>query len=421
MKFSTFIKRVFLYIPNNIKISLTHQNYKKRLKEFKNIIRQRKLKVCFLNSENSKWVYQSLYDELIKSDFFTPQILISLDKNHNDSDIEKLKSNYEFFASRGMNTEYAFDTQTKKYIPISKFSPDIFFYQEPWQLPEEQKPFNVSKYALCCYSSYGSGTTNGKNEYCARFFKEVWAYFLDNNFVKKVLINHGISSKNLVVTGSIKLDAYLNPINPNKQIWQTNKFRIIYAPHFSFNPNSILKFGTFDIYYKFFMEYAKSHPEIEFIFKPHPTLKETILREKLMDEKGIQDYYSFWTTSENTHLWEKGDYFDMFRTSDLMITDCNSFLTEYLPTQKPLIRLISSKTTGLNQFGEEITKGYYNIHSIEELKSTLDKLITGNEDNLKIERQKCLEKLIMPKHGVSSVIMNYLTNQIKKGILWISQ
>ena len=100
-----------------------------------------------------------------------------------------------------------------------------------------------------------------------------------------------------------------------------------------------------------------------------------------------------------------------------MITDCNSFLTEYLPTKKPLIRLISSRTTGLNEFGEEITKGYYNIHNIEKLKSTLDKLITYNEDNLKIERQKCLEKLIIPKNGVSFVIINYLINQIKKGIL----
>ncbi len=416
MKILSLFTIAFLYIPNNIKGILAHKNYKKRLKELQKVIGQRKLKVCFLNSENSKWVYQSLYDELCKSDLFTPQIIVALDRRFDNAEIERLKSNYEFFKSRGMNVVCSFDIENKKHIPLNKFCPDILFYQEPWQLPEIYKPYEVSKYALCCYNSYGTGTTNGKNEYCARFFKEVWAYFLDNEFVKKTLENHGVSNKNLVVTGSIKLDSYLSPANPEKQLWKTDNYRIIYAPHFSFYKTSTLKFGTFDKYYKFFIEYAKFHPEIEFVFKPHPMLKKTIIRKKLMSPEETEKYYSFWEESSNTHLWEKGDYFDIFKTSNLMITDCNSFLTEYLPTQHPLIRLVPEKTIGLNIFGEEITQGYYKIHNLEELKEILDKLIIQKQDPLEDERKKCLEKLILPQNGVCSVIINYLINRIREGV-----
>lgn len=415
MDLKTFVERSLSYFPNNLKLILTHHNYKKILRKLKKEFGKRKLRVCFLNSENSKWVYGSLYDKLIKSKFFTPVVLLVVDKDYSDRDIEKLKTNYEFFNSRGMNVEYAFDIETKEHIPLSEFNPDIIFYQEPWTLPRIQQPRHTSKYSLCCYCSYGTGTTNGRNEYCSRFFKEVWAYFLDNNFVKKVLTNHGVNGKNLVVTGSIKLDAYSYPLNPDKQIWQTNNFRIIYAPHFSFAKDSILKFGTFDIYYKFFVEFAKSHPEIEFIFKPHPVLRKMIVQEHLMTEAETDDYYAFWANSNNTHFYDKGDYFDIFKTSDMMITDCNSFLTEYLPAQKPLIQLIAGKSIGLNEFGEEITKGYYKVHNLEELKAALNKLIIQKDDTLKEERKKCMEKLIMPQIGTAGVIMNYLIEKIKNG------
>lgn len=415
MDLKTFLTRLIFYFPNNIKIILTHKNYKKSLKRLKNDFGKRKLNVCFLNSENSKWVYQSLYNQLQTSDYFEPLVIATIDKNFSENDLNKLQTNYEFFKSKGINVEYGFDITDKTHIPLSKYSPDIIFYQEPWHLPRNQQPSQTSKYALCCYCSYGTGTTNGRNEYCARFFKEVWKYFLDNNFVKQVLIKHGINEENLFVTGSIKLDAYLNPVNTTKQVWTTNNFRIIYAPHFSFNKDSILKFGTFDIYYKFFMEFAKAHPEIEFIFKPHPSLRKTIIEQKLMTEEETDKYYNFWNYSENTHLYDKGDYFDIFRTSDLMITDCNSFLTEYLPTQKPVIRLISHKSAGLNEFGEEISRGYYNIYNPDELKTALKNLIVNKQDNLKETRKKCLEKLIMPPNGVSSVIINYLTKIFSEG------
>lgn len=416
MNILVLLKRFLLYIPNNLKTKIIHNNYSNNLKNLQSQFGKRKLKVFFLSTENSKWVYQSLYTVFENSKYFEPTVLVTLNKHYSQSDIKRVKENYQFFKSNNIRVKYGFNIDENKHININEFEPDIVFPEEPWDIAEEQNTYNISKHALCCYCSYGSGTTNGRNEYCSRVFKQVWKYFLDNHEVEKNLIKHGVKQKNLAVTGSIKLDAYLKPVNFEKQIWQSNNFRIIYAPHFSFSKKSILKFGTFDKYYKFFLNFAISNPEIEFVFKPHPNLKKEIIKEKLMTEKDAENYYSQWANHPNTHLYENGNYFDCFKTSDMMITDCNSFLTEYLPTQKPLLQLISKESKGLNKYGEEITGGYYKIHNLEELQNTLNKIICEKQDILLETRKKSSNKLIRPKNGVSQEIFNIITKELQVNI-----
>lgn len=411
MNIPVLLKRFLLYVPNNLKIKVIHRNYTTVLKNLQKDFGKRKLKVCFFSTENSKWVYQSLYKNFENSEYFEPIVIVTLNRNYALTDLKKLEDNFNFFKSNNMNVQYGF--KDNKHIPVDKFNPDIVFLEEPWDIASEQDVYNISKCALCCYCSYGSGTTNGRNEYNSRVFKQVWKYFLDNNVVENVLTSHGVKKRNLVVTGSIKLDAYRDEIDKKNQVWQTDNFRIIYAPHFSFSKNSILKFGTFDKYYKIFLDFAKSHPEIEFVFKPHPNLKKEIIKEKLMSENEAEKYYLEWKNLKNTHLYEKGNYFDIFKGSDMMVTDCNSFLTEYLPTQKPLLQLISSKSVGLNDYGKEISQGYYKIHSIEELQNTLNEIIFQKHDILSEKRKNCLTKLIIPKQGVSQEIFNIITKELQ--------
>ncbi len=412
MKLLTFIKRSIFFVPNEIKTTLIPKNYKKVLKRLKKQLGKEKIKVGVYNSENSKWVYQSLYDEFNKSKLFEPFVLLTLPEISSSIDITKLQTNYEFFKTKKMNVVFAFDVNKKKHIPINKFDVDIVFIDEPWSISPCQDVYSISKKALCCYCSYGCGTSNGRNEYNSRIFKQVWKYFLDNKTVKQVLINHGLKGDNLVVSGSIKLDAYLSPLNPTKQLWETNNFRIIYAPHFSFSKNSILKFGTFDKYYNFFLNFAKKHPEFEFVFKPHPNLKKEITKQYLMTETETEKYYSEWANLPNSHLYTNGDYFDIFKTSDLMITDCNSFLSEYLPSQKPLIQLISNNSVGLNYYRNEICKGYYKVHNLKELQETLENIIHKKTDTLLGERKRCLDKMILPKNGVAKFIENDILSEI---------
>ena len=51
----------------------------------------------------------------------------------------------------------------------------------------------------------------------------------------------------------------------------------------------------------------------------------------------INNYFSEW--EKIGKIYPTGDYYELFSHSDCLITDCISFLAEYLPTGKPVIHL----------------------------------------------------------------------------------
>lgn len=391
------------------------KRYNKTLKKLKN---KEVIRVAFLNCDSSKWVYQSLYEQMASDDRFEPFVLVSVDdillrkKYAYLNYKQQLKDNYEFFKNRGMNVEYAF--ANGKYIDLKKFNPDIVFYEQPWHLPKLHDLGRVSKFALTYYVSYGSSTTNGTNEYKTEFFSDVFRYYLDNAWTKSMLEKHGCIPQRLVVSGSLKLDAYKKPLNPDNLNWRTtDRKRIIWAPHHSFFEGSQLGFGTFDWTYKFMYNYAKEHSEYEFIMKPHPELKRQMVRH-LMSVEDAEKYFEMWRELPNAQVIEGGDYYDMFRTSDLMITDCNSFLFEYLPNNKPLIHLIGKNSVGFNEFGQKIISGYYDVHDIDELKQAIEKILVNGHDTLFEKRSNILKNdVFLPQESVAKFIAKNIENELK--------
>ncbi len=393
------------------KSKTVQKNYQKVLKKLQTEIKNRKLNVVFLCGNNTQWTYQSLYEELANSPHFNVKIIIAL-KEKQINPKEFLIENYNFFKDRGMNVELAMDSEGKKYLSSDTFKPDIIFYDTPWSIPNEYKLSKISKEALCCYTSYGSCITNGSNEFGASFYKEIWTYFLDNKYMVNTLIEHGSDPENLAVSGHLKLDAYLST-EPAKNHWKTdNKLKIIYAPHHSFYKNSVLGFGTFLWNYKFFLEFAKSHPEIDIILKPHPHIKEQIVQQKLMTEKEMRAYFEEWNSLPNVLSYEQGDYFDIFKTSDCLITDCNSFLYEYLPTLKPVIHLISENSVGHNEFGEKIVEGYYKAHNVEEIERFIEQVVINGDDPLKKTREELSAQLVNP-NGNAKFVADYLLEKLE--------
>ena len=402
---------------NSIKIRNQQREVLKRLrKEFP----LRKIKVVFLNSENAKWGYQNLYDELSSNPKFEVQILLTvrldvLKNKYKKLDyVKEIQDSYKFFKELGMNVDYAFDVKSKKFINLNKFKPDIIFYEQPWQIAKIHQLPETSKFSLAFCNSYGSNITAGSNEYSGLLYKDVCTYFLDNNFAKEFLIEKGLDENRLTVAGQLKLDTYQKPIDQSNIIWKTNgKKRIIWAPHHSFYDKSVLRYGTFDWNFKFLYEYAKEHQEFEFILKPHPLLKKQIINQNIMTVEEMNKYFEDWAQLPNAQVFEYNGYFDMFRTSDVMITDSSSFLYEYLPTGKPIIHLINKKSVGYNIFGQKIIKGYYKAFNTEDISLLINKLLVDCDDNLYDLRQDIINNdLCQPKEGTAHFMINHITNII---------
>lgn len=415
-------------IEKRKKIPKIYRNYQNKIKSLKHKYdNNKKINIVFLSTTLSKWSYKYIYNHFKKNEKFNVTVLISVydfyakGKYPNINYQKIAEDNYNYFKKNGYNVEYAFDFIANKHIDLKKFSPDIIFYEQPWDIPKIYQPEVTSKYAITFYSSYGSQITNGSNEYSEELYKTVFQYYVDNPFIKKYLVDsHNFSAEHLTVSGQPKLDAYLEPIDTSNQIWEGNyKKRIIWAPHHSFFKNSILKFGTFHWNYKFIYKYAKEHPEYEFVFKPHPELKRIIVKEKLMTQEEVDSYWNSWDNLVNAKVYEKGDYFDLFRTSDLLITDCNSFLYEYLPTEKPVIHCLNMYSVGHNEFGQKLIKGYYDANNIEELEEHLENILIKEQDTLLSKRKYIINNiLVQPKMGVAKFIyediISTITNRKKE-------
>jgi CDP-glycerol glycerophosphotransferase (TagB/SpsB family) len=150
------------------------------------------------------------------------------------------------------------------------------------------------------------------------------------------------------------------------------------------------------------LEYALNHPEIKWLFKPHPSLR-TVLY-KILPRQEVDDYYEQWE-----HIGKvcyTGDYVELFFESQAMITDCDSFLIEYVFTGKPIIHL---KRDGYNVGSSSpfisLFDTYYKVCNEVELGATIDYVIVKHNDPNRQLRLELMERLGLCRNDVSSAIV----------------
>lgn len=359
----------------------------------------KKIKVAFLVTDISKWTCQSFYDELRNSKYFEPIICLSLFKNDSSRIdlVEVYKDGIKYFEEHSMEFIKLYDIEKEEYLSIKDYKPDIIFYQQPWGLIDNQSILDTSKYALTCYIPYCFYSMAGKHNYLKFFHERLWRYFVETQYHLQNY-KQEYNCNNCYVSGSLKLDNY-QLIDKEKILeTKTSKKRIIYAPHHSLKEGVDNVMATFQENGRFILELAKKHPETEWIFRPHPVFADRLLLYDIMTREEIDEYYSEWekigTISKNTD-----NYYEQFLSSDCLITDCISFLSEYLPTGKPVIHLRRKEQRyPFLEILEKITDTYYQSHNNEELGHYFEEVIINDNDYLKEKRHEALKYLIFEEN-----------------------
>lgn len=348
----------------------------------------KKIRVGFLVSENSKWNAEDLYNELETNNYFEPVIIVTLHTSlHLSKDLNKtsLEENYNFFKNKEKRVIKAYDEKEHKYLPLKDFDIDILFYQQPWGVAEIQNVDEAAKTMLCFSYSYGLTILNGYVE-VRPFHEKLFYYFIANEQTKKILKGMELKNlDNLNIIGYPKLDAYANLKKERSE-----KKTIIYAPHHSYNKGYLV--GTFDFTGKEILDFAKKHQEYNWIFKPHPDLKRILCEDKKYGAEFAKKYYEEWDKIGTKY--EKGNYFKLFINSDLLITDCISFLLEYMPSGNPLIRLERKRFENMSDLGKEILKGIYRVKNFKEFEQVFNQLIIENNDTLKEKRKEITKNVV---------------------------
>lgn len=392
-------------------------SYAMVLRRIRNRPADEKIRVLFLVNEISKWKAQSLCDLMMESGAYEPMIGITLaDIDDRLSDVEqraKMATTRKFFAEKGMKTVDMFDCDLKTVRTIDEVGADVVFYQQPYVFFNKHLPFPVSFKALTCYIPYyvtNYGTRSFDYEY--DFHKEIWRYFiLSEGFARAY--RHGAWFFNyagkLLGLGHTGLDYY----HLHKDV-QTDQQMVIYAPHWSFgHPRNVNNenYSTFLWTGRSILAYALKHPEIKWVFRPHPSLAFALRQSRVWTEKEIADYWAAWQKVGT--LSTGGDYQRLILESRAMITDCGSFLIEYFVTGKPLVHLIS-KDVKVQPIAvsKEYFDSFYQVKSEEDLTHVLDEVISGARDPRREERLAVLKKSGLLDCSAAKNILRHLNKML---------
>ncbi len=377
---------------------VVNKNYSSVIEKIKT---KKKLRIGFLVNEAEKWQYGALYEKFSNNRSFEPLVLITK-RTTKRNDKECFIKLYNFFKNQNIEPIKAFDEKTNTYIDINKFNIDLLFYQQPWELDYCQNIFHTSRQALTFYCPYAISESSFVFNQTKDFFSLLYCHFLVDKSAKKQYLDFDKTLKNLVVVSHPKLDNIIN-----KKTIQKDKKTIIYAPHHSFSEKS-LNWATFLWSADTVLNLAKKYPCFSWILKPHPGCFEKLIKDTAYTKKDLDNFLLRWQKIGSIET--KGSYFDLFLSSNLLITDCGSFIVEYLFTKNPCIHLLKNDLNNHSLLNQKIIKTYYSAKNEQELEYWFDEILVKNNDSLKTKRLNLIKELDI---GLSSDnILNFIKKQL---------
>ena len=166
-------------------------------------------------------------------------------------------------------------------------------------------------------------------------------------------------------------------------------------------------------------EFAKAHCEISWVFKPHPMLLASAVGHRVFpSEESFREYLQAWDALPNAKVFLGSEYQGLFATSDGMIMDCGSWISEYQYTHKPMI-FLTRDTQKFNELGEEIMKILYRVNGgdLKGISELMQKIFIEGKDEMAEVRQKFFDERMnyMKENGMtaSEFIFKTIAKELK--------
>lgn len=379
------------------------------------------LNVLFINAQPSIWKYDSLFNLMLKDERFNPMVLVCpLEGRGEELMLSSLEESYAFFQKKGYPVQCAYSTADGSYLDIKELSPDILFYstQYPHQLNRQYNQYTLRRY-LKCFVNYAFVNVPGDWSSASAVHGLMWRYFSECESNKLLALSYNKREfQNIRVVGYPIYDEFQNTKgeatdwkNPNPKFK-----RIIWAPHHTIEGQAgLLQFSTFLLYHDVMLQLAEKYKDkVQFVFKPHPLLKNNLYEHEAWGKERTDAYYAKWENGENT-AFVNGAYMDLFKSSDAMIHDSGSFLVEYLYTRKPCMYLSNyDRAAQCNEVGKKALACYYIGKSFEDIEAFVERVLADEPDSLKGQRDLFYKEVLLPPNGKS--VADNMLDEIIKGI-----
>jgi len=297
----------------------------------------------------------------------------------------------EQFKSRGLNVVAMLETNSP--APAQ----DVLIFLTPYQnvLPNVFKAHNLTAATLLTYIPYAIKIA-AWDEFNTPMFHIAWKMFLETEFYRNVLDREWpMGMRRGIFSGYPKMDVFFERDADFRFDWKVTRpdtKKIIWAPHWSIDDG--VEYATFQWNYKFMYEFAKAHPEISWVLKPHPNLLYSAVEAGVFpNEAAFNDYLTAWDALPNAKVVTGGYYQGLFATSDGMIHDSGSFIAEYQFTHKPMI-FLTRETQQFNELGEAILNVSYRVdgRDLQGIAALMQKVFVEGDDPMKPVRMKFFDE-----------------------------
>jgi len=368
------------------------------------------IRVAFLPLYTEAWdSLAEVYERMSKDSRFEVRVFTIKRKLTGDPEFHGQREAHEYLNSIGVQ-----NAMLGSVDELIDFAPDYTFINYPWQrnYEEQYRVDQLVKFTKIAYVPYfllpmitepwDVGVAG--HYYRQRSHQLASLIFTQDRNTKRAFGLTERGKKYVKFTGSPKIDSMTRRARKAKRVMRS-RYRIVWAPHHSYGP-LWLNFGTFAQMHGEMLAFAKKHPDVDIVFKPHPFLLGTMTGRELMKQQELDDWVKAWDALPNTSTNTESDYVNVFVNSDMLICDGISFLGEYpLITGRPAVFLESKDHWAFSPLGETIAKTTVRFKSFEDFAAKFEALKTDGLPDRSQEIENFMDEAIpFPRKASRKII-----------------
>lgn len=379
---------------------LDNQQYNQLMHQLENINTERLkhkniIKISFVLLDSAMWCGDGLYKMLSANPRFKVDVLLCEPK-YALSPSAKMN----FYAGAEKLKQSGICVNVVRFDDIFYPDADVLFFLTPY-FKDINKGLSLNSLPLTkliAFIDYGLYTSDWgiKGDFSIRYID--WREFVDTkerrDDIIKFLYRKG---DGVLYTGYPRMDLFYQTSKPMYQWKMVNSKakKIIWAPHWSID--SGIKYATFHKNYKWFYQYAKSHPETtSWVVKPHPELMNSTVKTGIFEnDNEYRSYMNAWNSLPNAQVEIGAYYQDIFRTSDAMILDSGSFTSEYRYTHKPEM-FLTRETDQFSAIGQAVIDAIYTADGADfnRIQDFIENVVIAGQDSHKEACEKVFKKYL---------------------------
>lgn len=310
-----------------------------------------------------------------------------------------------FAKVNNLNYISGYNQKTDEWVALKDINPDLLLYCDPYDvyyLRDDWQPKNASKVYKAAYIHYCYLLVHTMEFYKQPIFSTAWKVFIETEEHTKIAEEElGLKVNNFVNLGYPKFDDYYfveTKFAKTLKKYDASKFEklYIYAPHWTVSPKidrGMGWYGNFINVYSEILELIKENQNFFWVFKPHPLLYPQLAHS--YGKEKADETFNLFRELENVEFYEGHDYINLFKLSDGLLLDSNSFVAEYMPSKKPIVFLQKKVDLKLNPIGDELFASCYKVDVESNIIDGIHETLFRKDDYKYKDRMQMVDKYIL--------------------------